>query len=344
MTQENQNKNLVNQAKSTKSLRNYLYEKLSQIQLYNFVTGQYDNALEILNKNKCYGLTKFMKGKKICDDYPYATQDGKLFGRVIQYKDKSELEPKKQKIVEEQIYTDLVPKYTLKHRYIKVEDLVPKYTLKHRYEYYTDYEPIFKRRKIGKKFYYTTEFKEVTKRRREPYYVTEYIKKTKTVKEPYYVTEYIPTEKVRKVTRYIEQKVDPIKAEYDYKFKYYIQYFLFEMYREEGDKIIHETFINPFYSGYSVVEPTFYTGVNGKPEYVTPEAMWNSGYIQLVTNKAKSDLVGRKPKKLKEGKLDDFFKRERKYKSNYSYDESVIDTVFFTDYDTITNNLKIDKV
>ena len=84
MTQENQNKNLVNQAKSTKSLRNYLYEKLSQIQLYNFVTGQYDNALEILNKNKCYGLTKFMKGKKICDDYPYATQDGKLFGRVIQ--------------------------------------------------------------------------------------------------------------------------------------------------------------------------------------------------------------------------------------------------------------------
>lgn len=344
MTQKNQNKNLINQAKSSQSLRNYLYEKLSQINLYNIVTGSYDNALEILNKNKCYGLTKFMKGKKICNDYPFATKEGKLFGRVIEYKDKSELEPTKQKVIEEQKYIDLVPKYTLKHRKVTIKDFKPIYTLKYRYENYIDYEPIFKKRKIGKKFYYTTEFKKVMRKHRVPYYVTEYKEVKRKIKEPYYVTEYIPTEKIRKVTRYIEQKVDPIKAEYDYKFKYYIQYFLFEMYREEGDKIIHETFINPFYSGYSVVEPTFYTGLNDKPEYVTPEAMWNSGYIQLVTNKAKSDLVGRKPKKLKEGKLDDFFKRERKYKSNYNYDESVIDTVFFTDYDTIANNLKIDKV
>lgn len=318
--------NLVNQAKSSQSLRNYLYQKLSQIQLYNIVTGSYDNALEILNKNKCYGLTKFMKGKRVCDDYPFATQEGKLFGRVIEYRNEKD-RVKIEEVIEEKPYTtykkQIIGIYKSKYYAIRKSynyekaDVIPVSAI--------EYEPIFKRRKIGKKFYYTTEYKQI------------FILK-------YAVVNYIKIEKIRKIKKYIEKKIDPIKAEYDYKFKYYIQYFLFEMYREEGDKIIHETFINPFYSGYSVVEPTFYTGTNDKPEYVTPEAMWNSGYIQLVTNKAKSDLVGRKPKKLKEGKLDDFFKRERKYKSNYSYDESVIDTVFFTDYDTIANNLKIDKV
>lgn len=335
--------NLENQAKSTQSLRNYLYEKLSQIKLYNIVTGSYDNALEILNKNKCYGLTKFMKGKKVCDDYPFATEAGKLFGRVIEYKDKSELEPQKEKVIEEQKYIDLVPKYTLKHRQVTIKDFKPKYTLKYRYENYIDYEPIFKKRKIGKKFYYTTEFKKVMKKHRVPYYVTEYKEVKRKIKEPYYVTEYIPTEKTRKVTKYIEKKIDPVKRIYDYKFKYYIQYFLFEMYREEGNQIIHETYINPFYSGYSIVEPTVVIEDN-EPIYVTPEYIWKNGYITAVTNEAKNQIINKKPKILKQGRVKDFFKRETKYKGNYMYDESIIDCVFFTDYSTIANNEKVVQV
>lgn len=330
---------LVNQLKTDGNLKDYIIKYLSNTYLYNMITHKTDRAINIINWDKCYGLAKLFR-YKVCPSIKFATRQ-KYFDRVEDIKQ----ENLKEKVTEIIEYDDFEPIYKKKYRYEYITELKPYEEIEPYTRTRKDYEPIYKRRKIGKKYYYTTEYKIKTIRETEYRYVTKYQKIQKRVRVPYIVTEYKPIKKQKKVTKIktVGTK-DVIKAVYDYKFKYYIQYFLYEMYREnEKGKVIHECFINPFYSGYSVAEPTFLT-INKKPIYSLPSQVYNSGSLTIVTENIRSQITGKKPKDLKEGKTEEFFKKERKYKSNYVYDENVTDCIFFIDYDTRKNNLEIEQI
>lgn len=273
-------------------LKKYINQWLDTYRVKDIFTGKYQLAREIFNWDKSYFLKLLIKEKYYIDtDIDFAVKD-KDYIKVIKTP-LSQITPKKvkkfrviEKIVPEDVIeevTDYVPVEVLKYRMIDAEPI---------------YETVIKRRKIGKKYYITTEyiFTGKYKKKREYYRDIRYIEKVRTkvrtvyvkrkVLEPYY-------EQVR------ERTEDDIKTKIT-KYRYFEPFFVFEFYKEFDDNTYeHDLFVAPMFEsrGNAVVLFSDATEiVNGQEEgiFITPQEFVKENDYKTAVRKARFMILNGK--------------------------------------------------
>lgn len=204
-------------------------------------------------------------------DYNFAT-DSKLIGTIIKKKPLSAISPKKEKYIETVTEEVIEPIEVLKYKYVKVLS---------GYRYY--YEPIYKYRKVGKRLYFTTEYKRkrkaVYKRKRQYYKDVEY-----QIKE---VTRDVI--KYRNVRQRQQEDIQTTKIMY----KEYEPLLLWEFYTEQAGNLVHRLYIAPFFEEFGVP----YYIANDKQDYCLPSEIPNSKmyknyvwFCRSLLNKSKMNL------------------------------------------------------
>lgn len=252
-------------------LKKYINNWLDTYKVKDIFTGQYQYAREIFNWDKSYFLKLLIQDKYYIDtDIFFITKD-KNYYEVI----KTPL-------------SQITPKKVKKYRYIKklipeevieqVIDYIPVQVKRYRM---VDAEPIYntviKRRKIGRKYYITTEFVPTGKyRKKRQYYTdTEYIEKIrnkkriiyklKRVRETYYeqVHERLPEHTKIKVTEY----------------RFYEPFFIFDYYKKlNEDEYEHYLYIAPFFDGYGTSikigsDEDEIVGSRTIPKFISPQEL-----------------------------------------------------------------------
>lgn len=182
-------------------------------------------------------------------------------------------------------------------------------------------EPIFKYVKIGRTTYYTTQYKTTYKTFYRSY-------KTK-IKELDY--------------RYVIKEKEVITYKKSYKkisYKYYEPFLLYEDYKTDGDEIVHELFIAPYYSKYGEgILIADYDENIGEPIFALPEDIPQTRDYKKFIELAKKTLFNNTSQKKVQEYFDNYIHRKNKknYKSSYHHSLDILDIVFY-----INSNVVID--
>lgn len=226
-------------------LKKYIQNWLNTYTVTDIFTGETQTAKQIFNWEKSYFLKLLIQDNYYIDtDIDFATQD-KNYIKVIK-KPLSQITPKKIKKYR------IVGKQTVIDRYITetVIDYVPIETIKYRMVPDYDnpkYDTIIKRRKIGKKYYITTEYVFTGKYGKKRQYYTELsydrVKRTKT--RPIYKTVNIIEPYWEQVRERKPEDTKTIITQH----RSYEPFFVWEYYKTFGDGHIHYLFISPLFQG-----------------------------------------------------------------------------------------------
>lgn len=330
---------LVNKT-PTIPLVDYLHDYLKNKKLTNFMTGKTYSAFDVMNWDKSHLLWIIDKNKySIAPNLKFATKS-KFFGDTYEVKTlKPKAIRKNVKVPYEVIYTEYVEKtYRRKTGRFKT---------------------VFSLKKIGKNYFWTTQYKPV------------YRTYKKIVPK---ITKGIAYETKKVIVGYTQPKTEEI-LKYIYKFRLYVAFFLIEryiyrprqypVYDERLKRNVYVDDKNNYEMTHEVVIETFYQDrmfplhfglqpYKGSKniEFSTPQEMVDKGITADVLRWAKEQINEARPKdnlqRLKkfyiENKHDLIDDSYKEYLGHYHYDEQILDLVFFMDYDTRPDNIKIEVV
>lgn len=270
-------------------LKEYINNWLDTYTIKDIFTGKRQKARDIFNWDKSYFLKLLIKDKYYIDtDIDFATKD-KNYTKIIK-KPLSKITPKKikkyRKVGEEKI---------LDHYIIEtIEDYVPITKTKYRLvDDYSNpkYETIIKRRKIGKKYYITTEYIETGKyHKKREYYedVIGYDTITKEKKRPIYKTIDI-------LEPYYEQErqrtIDDIQIQ-STEYRVFEPFFVWEFYKTFDDGYEHYIYVSPLFQGLGnavVFSADDDEVVNGERKgiFIKPKDFIKQNSFKTMTRKAR---------------------------------------------------------
>lgn len=289
-------------------LERFIKKYLKNLKIKNIYTKQYENCQKIMNWNGSGALKLLIKNNYMIETkYNYVTKEQE-FGLVKI--------GKSQKVIGEKNVEKVVE--------IKKYKLVDSDEIK---DYKKAVIPVFKYVKIGRRKEYTTEYKTVKipiyKKKRQYYTV----KQIQTVKEPIIKNKYI----YKRIT-----------------FKDYIPFLLFEKYRYDTAKgdIEHTIYIRPFYYKYGEAISISAENSLGMREFTTPEEFSLCQQYKDFVNDCKGYMFAGTTQKETLKYFKNFVRRSRKekrYKSSYSYSEDILSIVFFESAD-LKGNKKVEKI
>lgn len=228
-------------------LKKYINNWLDTYTVKDIFTGEIQKARDIFSWNKSYFLKLLIQDKYYIDtDIDYVTKNQNYL-KIIK-KPLSQITPKKvkkyRKIGEQRIIDRYVTEKVIDYEPIEVR----------RYRLIDDYnrpiyDTVIKKRKIGKKYYLTTEYIETGKYRKKRQYFNdiEYVRVIKTKKRPIYKT-------VEIFEPYWEQErqrqPEDIKTQIE-THRFYEPFFVFDYYKKlSEDEYEHYLYISPFFDGY----------------------------------------------------------------------------------------------
>lgn len=225
------------------SLKKYINNWLDTYKVKDIFTGELQSARELFNWDKSYFLKLLIQDKYYIDtDINFVTQNPNYI-KIIK-KPLSQISAKKVK--KYRTITKLVPQTV----YEDVIDYVPISTRKYRLVNDYDnpiYKTVIKKRKIGRKYYITTEYIPTGKYRK--------------IRQYYDDIDYVETLRTKKRTIYIEKEYkepyyeqERTRTEQDIKtqiteYRYFEPFFVFEFYKTFDDGYEHYLYIAPMFSG-----------------------------------------------------------------------------------------------
>lgn len=225
------------------SLKKYINNWLDTYKVKDIFTGELQTAREIFNWDKSYFLKLLIQDKYYIDtDIDFVTKNPNYI-KIIK-KPLSQISPKKVK--KYRTITKLVPQTV----YEDVIDYVPITTRKYRLVNDYDnpiYKTVIKKRKIGKKYYITTEYIPTGKYRkiRQYYDDIEYVERVRTKKRTVYVEKEYKEPYYEQVRERTESDIKTQITEY----RYFEPFFVFEFYKTFDDGYEHYLYIAPMFSG-----------------------------------------------------------------------------------------------
>lgn len=225
------------------SLKKYINNWLDTYKVKDIFTGELQTARELFNWDKSYFLKLLIQDKYYIDtDIDFVTKNPNYI-KIIK-KPLSQISAKKVK--KYRTVTKLVPQTV----YEDVIDYVPITTRKYRLVNDYDnpiYKTVIKKRKIGKKYYITTEYIPTGKYRkiRQYYDDIRYIEQVRTKKRTVYVEKKIKEPYYEQVRERTENDIKTQITEY----RYFEPFFVFEFYKTFDDGYEHYLYIAPMFSG-----------------------------------------------------------------------------------------------
>ncbi len=267
------------------SLKKYINNWLDTYKVKDIFTGDLQTAREIFNWDKSYFLKLLIQDKYYIDtDIDFVTKNPNYI-KIIK-KPLSQISAKKVK--KYRTVTKIIPQTV----YEDVIDYVPITTRKYRLVNDYDnpiYKTVIKKRKIGKKYYITTEYIPTGKYRkiRQYYDDISYVERVRTkkrtvyiekeYKEPYYEQERTRTE--QDITTQVTQH------------RFYEPFFVFDYYKKlNEDEYEHYLYIAPFFDGYGTSikigsDDDEIIGHRRVPKFISPKEltetqMFKSAYRQ----------------------------------------------------------------
>lgn len=268
-------------------LKKYINQWLDTYTVRDIFTGEIQTAREIFNWKKSYFLKLLIQDKYYIDtDTSFITKD-KNYIRTIKTP-LSQITPKKVKKFR------VIGRKKVVDRYITetVDDYEPVEQTKYRMVNDYDnpiYDTVIKRRKIGKKYVWATEYIPTGKyhKIRQYYTVLRYVKTSVVKKRPIY--KYVDI-----LEPYYEQIRE--RTEDDYKtevieHRFYEPFFVFDYYKKlNEDEYDHIIYIAPFFDGYGTAikigsEETEIVNNRRLPVFISPQnlihtPMYENAYRQ----------------------------------------------------------------
>lgn len=278
-------------------LKKYIENWLDTYTVKDIFTGEIETAREIFDWNKSYLLKLLIKdGYYVDTEIDFATKH-KNYLKIVK-KPLSEITPKKIKK-----FRVIGRKRVIDHYITEtVDDYEPVEQTKYRMVNDYDnpiYDTVIKRRKIGKKYVWATEYIPTGKyhKIRQYYTVLRYVKTTKTKKRPVYkwvdiLEPYYEQIRERQPEDYKTQVI----ASRDYE-----PFFVFEYYKSFDDNTYeHYLYISPFFRGYGnavylYADKTEIVDGIRKGIFIPPEELrQQSDFISAVRKVRFAILNGRK--------------------------------------------------
>lgn len=224
-------------------LKEYIINWLDTYTVKDIFTGKRQKARDIFNWDKSYFLKLLIKDKYYIDtDIDFATKD-KNYIKIIK-KPLSKISPTKVK--KYRYVTKLVPEDIIE----EVIDYIPQKIQSYRYVYEPIYDTVIKKRKIGKKYYITTEYIETGKYRRKREYFDDikYVERIRTKRRTVYKEKRVREEYYEQVR---QRTMDDVQIQVT-KYRYFEPFFVYDYYKVEDDDETYEhyIYIAPFFRVY----------------------------------------------------------------------------------------------
>lgn len=278
-------------------LKKYINNWLNTYTVKDIFTGKYQLAREIFDWDKSYFLKLLIKDKYYIDtDIDFVTKN--LNYVKVEKTPLSQITPKKVKKFRE--ITKIVPEEIIEEviDYIPVE--VKKYRL-------IDAEPIYKtvirRRKIGRKYFLTTQYIPTGKFKKQRQYYTdiEYIEKIRSKKRTIYRKRKILEPYYEQVRERTEEDIATKITEH----RFYEPFFVFDFYKKVSeDEYIHYLYIAPFFDGYGSSvkigsDDDEIIGHRRLPRFITPKELTQTNMYKSAYKQCRYMIMNGKEKLMK---------------------------------------------
>lgn len=279
-------------------LKKYINNWLDTYTVKDIFTGKIQTARQLFNWDKSYFLKLLIQDKYFIDtDINFVTKD-KDYIRVIKTP-LSQITPKKVKKYRIVGQKKVIDKYITETVYDYEPIEVRKYRMVNDYDQ-PIYDTVLKRRKIGKKYYLTTQYIETGKYRkiRQYYSDIEYVRVRKTKQRPIYKTIDILEPYYEQVRERTEQDIKTQVTEH----RFYEPFFVFDYYKKlNDDEYEHYIYISPFFDGYGTAiklgsDDDEIVGHRKIPKFISPQELVETNMFKTAYKQCRYMIVAGKEK------------------------------------------------